>query len=92
MAYARWKTDRNRRRVLIARWRDKSVPGGWKEERRPNDRTKEQAKEYAREREKHADLRAKGARGRGGRPDHLRSVVGPLVGGRGQAPPRRFHG
>src|SRR5690242_9251305 len=62
MAYAKWKKDSRdgRTKILVARWRDLSAPGGWREERRPNDRTKGQAEEYAREREKQADRIAKG--------------------------------
>ncbi len=62
MAYAKWKKDSRdgRTKTLVARWRDPSVPGGWREERRPNDRTKGQAEDYAREREKQADRIVKG--------------------------------
>lgn len=64
MAHASWKVDhragRNSRRVLIACWKDRAAKGGWVEERRPNDRTKAQAEEYARERERQADRIAKG--------------------------------
>ncbi len=62
MAYAKWKSDSRsgRAKILVARWRDAAVPGGWREERRPNDRTKPQAEGYAREMEKRADLVAKG--------------------------------
>jgi integrase len=61
MAYAKWKTDkRGRRKILVVRWRDSVAPGGWREERRPNDRTLTQAREYAHEMERRADLVAKG--------------------------------
>jgi integrase len=63
MAYAKWKSD-NREgrasRVLVARWRDPSAKGGWVDERRPNDRTLAQARDYSRERERQADRIAKG--------------------------------
>jgi integrase len=48
----------NRRPILIVRWRD--AHGALIEERRPNDRTKRQALDYARERERTADLQRKG--------------------------------
>ena len=62
MAYAKWKKDSRsgHAKVLVARWRDPAAPSGWREERRPNDRTKAQAEDYAREMEKHADRAAKG--------------------------------
>src|SRR5438552_18961656 len=62
MAYAKWKVDGRgaRRKVLVARWRDPSAPGGRREERRPNERTLAQAREYARDMERRADLVAKG--------------------------------
>ncbi len=60
MAFAKWKTEAGRRKVLIARWRDIAATGGWREERRPNDRTLGQAREYARDMERRADLAAKG--------------------------------
>src|SRR5438067_10640164 len=66
MAFAKWKTDkrksdkRGRRKILIARWRDVAASGGWREERRPNDRTKALALQYARDQERRADLVAKG--------------------------------
>jgi integrase len=60
MAYAKWKVDSRgeRRRVLVARWKDAS--GRWVEERRANDRTKAQTLEYARDRERDAELQRKG--------------------------------
>lgn len=62
MAYAKWKSDSRsgRAKILVSRWRDAATPGGWREERRPNDRTKAQAEDYARAMEKRADLVAKG--------------------------------
>jgi integrase len=60
MATAFWKKDsrRGRKAVLAVRWRN--ARGEWVEERRPNDRTKAQALEYARERERQAELQRKG--------------------------------
>ena len=62
MAYAKWKQDRRngRNEVLVARWRDPAAPRGWREERRPSDRTKAQAEDYAREMERRADRIAQG--------------------------------
>jgi integrase len=68
VAYARWKKDRDRRKVLVAGWRDPSVPGRWVEERRPNCTSRADALRYARQREEEADLIAKG----------LRSPVAPV--------------
>jgi integrase len=60
MATAYWKEDprQNRRQIWVVKWRDPH--GVFVEERRPNDRTKKQAMEYARERERAADLQRKG--------------------------------
>src|SRR6267378_5076379 len=61
MAFAKWKAGkRGRRKILIVRWRDIAAPRGWREERRPKDLTLTQAREYARDMERRADLVAKG--------------------------------
>jgi transcriptional regulator with XRE-family HTH domain len=61
MAFAKWKAGkRGRRKILIVRWRDIAAPGGWREERRPKDLTLTQAREYARDMERRADLVVKG--------------------------------
>jgi integrase len=60
MATAFWKKDvrPGRKPVLTVKWLD--AQGGRVEERRPNDRTKKQALDYARERERDAELLRKG--------------------------------
>jgi integrase len=61
MATAFWRTDkRTGSKVLVAKWRDAAARGGWRSQRRANDRTKRQAEEYAREMEKKAERVLKG--------------------------------
>jgi integrase len=61
MATAFWRADgRTGREVLVAKWRDASAPGGWRYQRRPNDRTKRQAEDYARDMERKAERLMKG--------------------------------
>ncbi len=61
MATAFWRTDkRTGREVLVAKWRDETASGGWKYQRRPNDRTKRQAEDYARDMERKSERLVKG--------------------------------
>ena len=61
MATAFWRTDRRTgAEVLVAKWRDPAAPGGWRYQRRPNDRTKRQAEDYARDMERKAERLVKG--------------------------------
>lgn len=61
MATAFWRSDkRTGREVLVAKWRDQTASEGWRYQRRPNDRTKRQAEDYAREMERKAERLVKG--------------------------------
>jgi len=61
MATAFWRTDsRTGKQGLVARWRDESAASGWRYQRRPNDRTKRQAEDFAREMERKAERVLKG--------------------------------
>src|SRR6267154_330631 len=76
MAFAKWKAGkRGRRKILIVRWRDIAAPRGWREERRPKDLTLTQAREYARDMERRADLVAKGFATEPGRTPSARSGI-----------------